>query len=48
MNKVLGTQCADVDALHLYMKANKTECALKIFSSAEPVKLPDYILEAVQ
>lgn len=48
MNTVLGTSYTDIEDLHRYMKANKTDCALKIFNSGEKIELPDYILEAIQ
>ncbi|AOM80000.1 ATP-dependent nuclease [Pedobacter steynii] len=33
---------------HIYMKANKTDCALKIFSSPAKLKYPKYILDAIE
>jgi len=47
MNTILGTAYASEDDLHKYMKANKTECALKIFETAEEIKFPQYILNAI-
>jgi hypothetical protein len=29
------------------MKNNKTECALKVFESGEPITMPGYIRDAV-
>jgi len=36
------------DELHLYMRSNKTDCALKIFDSSEELIFPDYILTSLQ
>lgn len=47
MNTILGTAYTTDDDLHKYMKANKTECALKIFETAEAIKFPQYILSAI-
>jgi putative ATP-dependent endonuclease of OLD family len=44
---ILGTQNADIDDLHKYMKAHKTECALKIFDFDGEVAFPSYIMDAV-
>jgi len=46
LNTVLGTSYQNADDLHKYMKANKTECALKIFDTEESMKFPQYILDA--
>lgn len=48
MNTVLGTSYTDLEDLHRHMKANKTDCALKIFNSGEKIELPQYILDAIQ
>lgn len=47
VNKVLGTTFTTDDDLHRHMKANKTECALKIFETTEEIKFPQYILDAI-
>jgi putative ATP-dependent endonuclease of OLD family len=47
LNKVFGTSCKTDDELQIHMKANKTDCALKIFDTAESVTFPQYILDAV-
>ena len=47
LNKILGTTCSDTDGLHRYMKVNKTECALRIFETAEEVIFPKYIEDAI-
>jgi putative ATP-dependent endonuclease of the OLD family len=45
-NKLFGTK-HDLDSLHRYMKNNKTECALAIFSAETKIDYPEYILEAI-
>lgn len=48
LNVVFGTTfTADPDLLE-FMSLNKTDCALKIFSSQQPIKYPRYILDAIQ
>lgn len=47
VNAVLGTTFTTDDDLHKYMKAYKTECALKIFETKEMTKFPQYILDAI-
>lgn len=46
--KIFGVEFSDVDAVHKYMRTNKTECALKIFSSKEKITYPQYILDAIK
>lgn len=46
-NRIFDTEYSTEDELHKYMKANKTECALKIFSTEENIQYPDYIKRAV-
>ena len=48
LNAILGTSYTTDDKLHKYMRVNKTECALKIFSTDEDFNFPDYILKAVE
>lgn len=48
LNKVLGTTYQTDDELQKYMKANKTECALKIFETQETLNFPQYILNAIK
>jgi putative ATP-dependent endonuclease of OLD family len=48
LNKVLGTSYTTNDELHKFMKANKTECALKVFETAETLQFPKYILDAIE
>lgn len=47
LNKILGLNKSE-DELHLYMKGNKTSCALKIFETKEQLKFPKYILDAIE
>lgn len=43
----LGTAAKTDDELHLHMRANKTECALAIFSAKTTISYPDYISRAI-
>jgi len=47
INTILSTSYTNDDELHKYMKANKTECALKIFETTEDISFPQYILDAI-
>lgn len=47
LNRIFGTTHATDDDLLKYMKGNKTDCALKIFDTEEPVVFPQYILDAI-
>ena len=47
LNSILGTDYGTEDELHKYMKENKTDCALKIFSADENIEYPDYIKRAL-
>jgi putative ATP-dependent endonuclease of the OLD family len=47
INKILGTVYNTENELHKYMKANKTECALKVFDTTETIDFPKYILDAI-
>lgn len=47
MNTILKKSYETEDELRIYMKGNKTECALAIFEYASDVKFPQYITEAV-
>jgi len=47
LNTIFGTTYTENDELHKYMKANKTECALKIFDSTESINYPRYILDSI-
>lgn len=46
INVILGTSKTE-EELHLFMKANKTDCALKIFDTTEQINFPQYINDAV-
>lgn len=45
-NKLFDTR-HDLDKLHRYMKNNKTECALAIFSAELKINYPQYIMDAI-
>jgi predicted ATPase len=45
-NALFGTK-HKLDDLHRYMKNNKTECALAVFSSKTKIDYPKYILDAI-
>ncbi len=47
-NGIFGKDCKNEEEMHIYMKNNKTGCALKIFSSNEKITYPNYILEAIE
>ncbi|WP_426484620.1 ATP-dependent nuclease [Flavobacterium sp. 2] len=47
LNVIFGKDFTDEDDMHRYMKANKTECALKIFDSSETLQFPHYILDSI-
>ncbi|NYB73383.1 AAA family ATPase [Sedimentibacter hydroxybenzoicus DSM 7310] len=47
-NSIFGMEYPDENDLHKYMKNHKTECALKIFSSKESIKYPEYIKKAIR
>lgn len=47
MNTLLGKDYQTIEELYTHMKSNKTECALKIFESDEPITYPQYILDAL-
>jgi len=46
-NAIFNTNYATEDELHKYMKANKTDCALKIFLFDRKIEYPKYIMEAI-
>lgn len=52
LNVVLGTTYSSDDDLRIYMRGNKTECALKFFkynnTAAVSVQYPQYILDAIK
>ncbi len=48
LNTIFGTSYSTDIELKKYMKANKTECALKIFETEEEVVFPEYIMESIK
>jgi putative ATP-dependent endonuclease of the OLD family len=47
INKILGTNFPELDALHKYMLSNKTECASKFFDTIERIHFPKYIIDSI-
>ncbi len=47
LNSIFDTKYETEDSLLKYMKSNKTDCALKIFSSQDKIKYPEYIMRAL-
>ena len=47
LNKVFGTKYGTVEAIIEYMINNKTECALNIFETNEPIKMPGYLYDTL-
>lgn len=47
LNKVFDTSYENDDDLLLYMRRNKTDCALKIFQTTEVINFPKYLLDAI-
>jgi len=48
LNVIFGSKFVDDAELLEFMASNKTDCALKIFSSNQPIKYPQYILNAIR
>jgi predicted ATP-dependent endonuclease of OLD family len=48
LNKILSTSFDTKEDLLNHMLSNKTDCALKIFESAESITVPAYIDDAIQ
>lgn len=48
LNSIFSTNYQDDNSLRIYMKDNKTECALRIFNSQERINYPQYILDAIE
>ena len=42
-NKIFGTSHASDNEMHVFMKRNKTNCALALFETEEEITIPDYI-----
>ncbi|CAM3142721.1 AAA family ATPase [Chryseobacterium flavum] len=47
LNKIFEKDFKTDDEMHIYMKSNKTECALKIFETHDELNYPQYILDAI-
>lgn len=47
LNSIFGTSYSDETNMHLFMRANKTEYALKIFDSSVDVVFPKYIIDSL-
>ncbi len=47
LNRVFGKTYQNDDDLLKHMRANKTECALKVFETTEELQFPQYILDAI-
>lgn len=47
LNGIFGTTCKDAEEIETYMVANKTDCALKLFSTDKKLSYPQYILDAI-
>lgn len=47
LNGIFGTEYGDKEALSAYMSRRKTECALKIFESAQKIEMPRYLRKAI-
>lgn len=48
LNAVLETSYPSDDELLTFMENNKTSCAVRIFSSDQPINMPGYIADAVE
>ncbi len=48
INRVLGKNYDNEDDLRIYMKNNKTDCALRIFETIERINYPEYIRKAIE
>lgn len=47
LNEVFGKDYGSDPEMLQYMKNNKTECALQIFSHPEPIAVPPYLIDAI-
>jgi putative ATP-dependent endonuclease of the OLD family len=47
LNRIFNTNCADDESLLGFMTKNKTDCALKLFETAEAWVPPGYIRDAI-
>ena len=48
LNRVFGVSLSSKEDMQKYMLEKKTECALKVFETNEPVVFPTYIQRAVR
>jgi len=48
LNTILAKNYADDATLLKYMSGNKTDCALKMFETAQTWKTPEYIANAIE
>ena len=48
LNQIFSTDYKDDNDLRIYMKRNKTECALKIFNAKQSINYPQYIIDAIE
>lgn len=48
LNQIFSTDYQDDNDLRIYMKRNKTECALKIFNAKQSINYPQYIIDAIE
>lgn len=48
MNAILGTAFDGEEKLMKHMRANKTDCALKIFTSDRNIEFPGYVMAAIE
>ena len=47
-NSIFETNYRTNNRMHIYMKNNKADCALKLFETAQAIEFPQYILEAIK
>ncbi|MBF4486222.1 AAA family ATPase [Flavobacterium sp. CSZ] len=48
LNEIFGKSFTNDEDMHRYMKAHKTECAVKIFDTSENIEFPGYILASIR
>ncbi len=48
LNRILGTEYKDKEALVAHMLDNKTDCALRIFESTDRITIPPYVEKAIE
>jgi hypothetical protein len=47
LNTIFGITVDTDDELHIFMRRNKTECALAIFNATTKITYPEYIQQAI-